>query len=189
MAYLLDIIGAAILGGIVILMVIGINLQFTTTSSETFNSTLTQRDAVVSSQILEYDFYKVGYRISGEKIAIADSNEIKYYTDLNNDGTADTVHYYLGTTTGMSSTMNPIDKPLYRVLNSNPPYISSVVTEFKLAYLDAAGNQLNYGSLSSAIQRGNIRSIQTSLEFQSGYPIDGDYQAVMMERSVRPKNL
>ena len=189
MAYLLDIIGAAILGGIVILMVIGINLQITATSSDTLNNTLTQRDAVVSSQILEYDFYKIGYRISGEKIAIADSSEIKYYTDLDDDGTADTIYYYVGTTAEMSSTMNPNDKPIYRVENNDPPYISSVVTEFRLAYVDSAGKQLSYGSLNNAVQRGRIRGIETSLQFESSHTIDGDYQAVELERSIRPKNL
>jgi hypothetical protein len=189
MAYLLDILGSAILGGIVVLLTIGINLRLSTGSSETLNSTLTQRDAVESSEILEYDLYKVGYRIPGEKIAIADSTTIKYYADVNDDGTADTVYYYMGTTAEMSSTMNPNDKPLYRVQNNEPPYISSVVTEFRLAYVDSAGNQFSYSSLNSAVQRARIRGIETTVEFESGYPIDGVYQAVELERSISPKNL
>jgi hypothetical protein len=189
MAYVLDIIGAAVLGGLVILLTVAVNLQITTSASESFNSTLTQRDAVVSSEILEFDLYKMGYRVSGAKIAIADSNEVKYHADLNNDGTADTIHYFLGTTSDMSSTMNPDDRPLYRALNSDAPYISSVVTDFEVAYLDAAGNQLDYDSLSSAVQRSNIRGIQTRLEFESSHPIDGDYQTVQLERLIRPKNL
>jgi len=189
MAYLLDVIGAAILGGIVVLLTIGINLRISMSSSETLNSTLTQRDAVESSQILEYDFYKIGYRIPGEKIAIADSTTIKYYADVNDDGTADTISYYVGTTAEMSSTMNPNDKPLYRIQNSEPPYISSVVTEFRLAYLDSAGNQFSYDSLNNAAQRARIRGIETTVEFESGYPIDGAYQAVQLVRSISPRNL
>ncbi len=150
---------------------------------------VTQRDAVESSQILEYDFYKVGYRISGEKIAIADSTTIKYYADVNDDGTADTISYYVGTTAEMSSTMNPSDKPLYRIQNSEPPYISSVVTEFRLAYVDSAGNQFSYDSLNIASQRARIRGIETTVEFESGYPIDGAYQAVQLVRSISPRNL
>ncbi len=114
MGYLLDIIGSTIIAGMVVMVLLTVNINTTTSSSALLFTTIEQRKITAATELIQYDFYKIGYLVPGEKIAIADSNEIKFYADIDNDTEIDSVHYYVGYTTDLSYTTNPDDKPLYR---------------------------------------------------------------------------
>ena len=189
MAYLLNILGATSIGGVIILMLMQVNLQISSFSTEVNQTMFTQSAAYSSAQILENDFYKIGYRISGDKVKLADSTKIKYYVDLNNDGAADSIYYYPGTTSELSTSPNPNDKPIYRVENSGSPNIASIATDFKITYYDAMNNQLSYASLTSSTERNKIMNIQIYLKFESDYMVDSVYQGIEWQKTVRPKNL
>ena len=78
---------------------------------------MTQRQAVSSAEVIENDIYKMGYRIDSAMLLIADSTEIEFVSDINNNGVNDKIHYYLKDTLSMSGTYNPDDKILWRDLN------------------------------------------------------------------------
>ncbi len=68
---------------------------------------------------------------------------IKFYTDIDNDGTVDSIHYYLGPTSALSGTANPRDRLLYRVLNGETHKSANLgITQFYLVYFDALGDTL-----------------------------------------------
>lgn len=186
----LDIVGATIISGIIILVIITLNSNIGTSSKAIFSSNISQSIAAEAGKNIEHDFYKIGYRVAGEKISIADSNMIEYYADIDNDGSQDTVRYYLGTTADMDATANPDDMPVYRIQNNAAtPDLSNIVTKFKLSYYDSLGNQLNYILLSSAAIREKIKIIQVYLKHSSVEPVDGSYPSVEWKKTIRPKNL
>ncbi|MFC2136126.1 hypothetical protein ACFLTH_16040, partial [Bacteroidota bacterium] len=63
MAFLLDVVGSFIIGGIVILLLITLNIEMTENSRRAFENTYLQRTAVSVSETLEWDFYKIGYNV------------------------------------------------------------------------------------------------------------------------------
>ena len=188
MGYLLDVVGSMVVGSFVVLIILVLNLHIVTTSAENLNTNITQRDLTTAAFVMEHDLYKIGYRVNGSKIAIADSNEIRFYTDSDNNGTQDSIHYSVGDISNYSSTQNPLDRPLYRQENNDTTTAFSVV-EFNLVYHDSIGNILDYGQLTTQAGRDYIKIINIALTIESGEPIDGNYQTSRWGRKITPKNL
>lgn len=189
MAHMLDIVGSMVIGSVVVLILLVLNLNIISSSSENLNTNIAQRDLTTCVWVMEYDFYKMGYRVSGSKIAVADSNELKFYTDLDNDGNQDSIHYFLGELSEYSSTSNPDDRPLYRKENNDNVATAFSVVEFTLAYHDSIGNIIDYASLTGPAARGIVRTINVRLAIESGEPIEGNYQISQWEKKITPKNL
>jgi hypothetical protein len=188
MSYLLDTVGSTLFAGVLILMIITHNINVDNASRELFQNSMTQSEAIEAGKIFDYDLYKVGYRVSGAKILLADSTRFKYLADVNNDGAVDSVYYYLGNTL-TAATENPNDRPVYRVLNNGTPTLCMVVCEFKMSYLDSAGNKLSYASLGSASEKAKVKTLYGKIRFESPYRVDGKYQSFVLSKAVRPKNL
>jgi len=190
MGYLLDIVGSFIIAGMVIMILLAVNINNSASSNVILFTTIEQRKITDVSELVEYDFYKLGYRISGEKIAIADSNEIKFYTDIDNNDFADSIHYYLGETSDLSHTSNPNDKPLHRNRNNQDSLSTNFpVVDFNLSYYDSIGNTLDYASLTNSAGRGLIKSIKINIKVESDEMYDDQYRTSEWKKKISPKNL
>lgn len=185
----LDIIGSTAIGAAVILLILSLNIQMSNSSLERFNDTYTQRSAAISSKILENNLYKMGYGVDDEIISFADSTEIKFYSDINDDGQIDTLHYYLGLSDSAGFTSNPSDKPIYFAINNKAEKVSDIVTDFKLTYFDSTGTKIPYKSLTDSLNRSLIRNIQLYIRYESPEPTNNSYQAVEWKRNIFPKSL
>ncbi len=189
MAYWLDLIGSYIIAGTIILMIGRLNVYILDTSNDYLSTNTEQLRLSTSADIIDYDFYKIGYRITGDKIVMADSNKIKFYTDIDNNGIADTLYYYTGDTSELSSTKNPNDKLLYRILNNETAVSGNPVIDFKLTYYDSLTTQLSYSSLVNQSTRNNIRTIGVYLKIESAEPINDVYKAEEWKIEMTPRNL
>lgn len=190
MASLIDIVTAAVIGGAIVLMIIGLNFYIESSSRDIVNSGIAQSNISDVSLILEYDFYKIGYKVSSNKISLADSTGLRYRTDFDNDGVTDSLYYYLGPASELTSTPNPNDRMLYRVHNSETPRSSNVgVVDFKMTYYDSTGTKLNYASLASQTIRNRIRSIEVYLKIEASSSVEGSYAGAEWKKNIRPKNL
>jgi len=168
---LLDILGSVIIGGV--MMTIAYRMSDTITE-RTYNHSgeLTiQRNLATAAQIIEYDFRKIGYCKNWNLIPdptkallYADTSTIKFYTDIDNDGDVDSIHYYLGPTSALSGTANPRDRLLYRVLNGEAHKSASLgITQFYLVYFDALGDTLT----PPISVNGGVCSIEINLTVES----------------------
>lgn len=189
MATLLDILGASAIGSFIIFMILQFNIRISDSASETFLSGWTQSEAITAAEIVQYDFYKIGFREAGKKITKADSTEIMYLSDVDNDGNVDTVYYYKGTLSDKMNTPNPSDYPLYRTFNGGSAEIVTNVTGFYLTYYDSTGTEITHAQLTSQINRDKIKSIKLDLSFESSEPVDSIYQGIDWVRMIRPKNI
>lgn len=176
---ILDILGSIIIGGI--LMTIAYRMQDTITE-KTYNHSgelIIQQNLATTARIIEYDFRKIGYcknwnliSDSTAVITYADTSEIKFLTDINDDGIVDSIHYYLGPTSELTNTANPRDRMLYRVVNDEIPKTSNLgVTQFQLVYYDALGDTL-YPPL---IGKRGIISIEINLTVENTEAYDQIY--------------
>ena len=91
----LDMVGSFIVGGLVLLSVIMFTFNFNNVSNATINNEIQQRTSTDFGQVIEYDFNKIGYRVPSNPIVLFDSTRISFLADLDNNGTADSVNYFV----------------------------------------------------------------------------------------------
>ncbi len=91
----LDLVGSFIVGGLVLFAIVAFQLQFDSIAQSNAFTESTQLTATEFGRVIEYDFNKIGYRVtSGSKIFSLGTSNISFLADLNNDGTIDSVLYY-----------------------------------------------------------------------------------------------
>jgi hypothetical protein len=137
MATLIDIMGSTFIGGLLLLLMLKLNLFANSSGITSDNELKLQQNAKTLAEIINYDFRKIGYGCDSTAIAIADSNRIQFYADIDKNGTVDVLEYYTGDTTQATGTENPRDIILYRKFNGvsmGGPTLG--LTKIKLSYLD-----------------------------------------------------
>jgi len=177
---LIDIIGAMVIGGILLITLF--RIQDSAISSFFFyNSDLIlQSDLVSIVSVVERDFKRIGYCEKPEKIpdptkAIlsASTNSISFLTDILSSGNIDTITYILGPKSELASSSNPNDRFLYRVVNSTPLKSSmlGIVTEFELIFFNSLRD-----SISSPVAiPGEIESMQLSIKVENQEAYASEY--------------
>ena len=185
----LDLVGSFVIGGLIILIIINLNLSANTSATQNLYSNVTQRQVVSSVEVIEQDIYKIGYRVSNNAITKADSNEIIFQVDRDNNGVQDQIHYYLTGTSSMNNTYNPDDRLLWRKLNNETDETPFIVTKLNFSYQDSLGQMIEYNSLSDQLFRNKIKTIKVQIETQTGESVDGKYETIQWQKIIRPKNI
>jgi lipopolysaccharide export LptBFGC system permease protein LptF len=182
MALVLDYIGSIVIGGIIVMAMLGFYVMVGETAMTQNAGTMSNLNANNMTQILEYDFKKIGYRVADSiKITRADTNQIIFKGDFDDNGTIDSIKYYLGSTKSPNNA-NPRTRLLYRVQNNQTPRsVDGSVTKFRLWYYDANGV--------STSQLKNIRTIKIRVAMQTTLVNDSVNAGVYWERMIRPNNL
>lgn len=193
MSVYLDLIGSFIIGGMLLLAILNLNGTLIDSSYQNTFDLIVQENLASLVRLIGYDFRKIGFGVSDPATAIllADSTRITFQADIDQDGDVDTLRYYTSEPTAATSTPNPEDRLLYRVVNSEPAEGDAWgVTEFKLRYFDTNGSET--GDL------GSIRAIEVSLTVQGAYPygkivvedVEKDrYSLAAWEATFWPRNL
>ena len=138
--------------------------------------------------IWQDDFRKIGYCADWKKIPVptesilfADSCSIRYLTDVDKDGTIDTVYYHLDYYTDIPETPNPRDRYLYRIVNSQIPTESNLgITQFKMEFFNALGAKLSF-PISDPRE---IYSMQIDISVEDIAAYNEEYQTVFW-RQIR----
>ncbi len=169
MAILLDIVGSVVIAAYVLLM--GVRMNATMVNSrDSFNADVTvQENMVALVQTIEYDFRKMGYKVTDptEVILVADSDHIRFAGDVNDDGVIDTVDWKLGPP--LTSSPNPNDRILYRTVCPSATMGGSAVvsipgvTQFKLRFLNQDGIP--------ALTLGQIWLVETTIRLESPWKV------------------
>ena len=179
----LDLIASSITFGTLLLMAIRLNGSVSESSQMYNGDLIVQSNIITVIQMIEYDFRKIGYCKDptqipdpSKAIILADSNRIKFYTDVatagnpDGDGVKDIVYYYLGPTSELSMTPNPRDRILYRVVNNQSPKGANLgITLFDLKFFAANGTPFD-DTLTfpiSAAQLGSISAMQITIQVEN----------------------
>ncbi|MCX7874855.1 MAG: hypothetical protein N2321_01670 [Melioribacteraceae bacterium] len=191
---LLDILGSTIAGGMLLMILFRLNDAAVQNSYNYTADLIVQQNLVEVITLLEYDFKKIGYCKDWTKIAdpskaiiFADSTNIRFLTDVDNDGNVDTMRYYVGPTSQLSGTPNPRDRMLFRVVNSATPASANLgITQFNLRYFNALQQQMSFPITNFS----QIQTIQLNIMVESSYSYANDYSKVFW-RQIRlsAKNL
>lgn len=186
MNYILQLIGSTIIGGIIILLVLGLNFGILKSSQANLVRSNVQRNVTTVSEIVEADFNLIGYKVPGPNPAYftsIDSLDITFKADIDNDGNPDFVRYYTSNVK-LASTPNPDDIELYRVINGVPSTMGGV-TKFRVYTFDGRGNY------STDLQK--IRKLRYELFIENPYPTYDDlkdslaYSGAFISRTIAVK--
>lgn len=146
---ILDILGAAIIGGILLINLLKANGNLIENESIYSHDKNLQIDLVNTAMVIERDFNLMGYVnnvnmvLSNQNISLGTESSIRFRSDIDNNGTIDTISYFVSDTSALSNTPNPRDMLLFRRINSDFPFIlANNVTRFKLTYLDTKMNEV-----------------------------------------------
>ena len=194
---LIDIMGATIIGGILLIMVNSLNGRAVETNMIYGSDKLLQIEVVQLADLIERDFRKIGYCEDPSKISdstkfiiSADTSQIKFITDLNRDGNLDTLEYYVSSTAALSHTINPRDRILYRKLSAYPYEktlnVSSNITLFYLRYFDALNAELSSPVTSPTL----IAYMEISFKVEDSEAYDEQYsEAYWQQVRLTSRNL
>ena len=154
---LLDIVGALIIGGFMLLLLHSLSGRAAENSSLYSGDLIAQQNLVSLVELLEHDFSRIGYCEDIEKmldpekmITYADSNSITFWTDFaksaldyRGDGTPEQLTYEIGP--DVNETPNPNDKLLYRFKQGTTKNASNLgITKFNIDYYDNMNNKLTH---------------------------------------------
>ncbi len=194
---LIDIMGATIIGGILLIMVNSLNERAVGNNITYGSDKLLQMEVVQLADLIETDFRKIGYceipsKVSDSMNVIisADTSQIKFITDLNRDGNLDTLEYSVSSTAVLSNTKNPRDRILYRKLSAYPYEktldVSSNITLFYLRYFDALNVELS----SPVTNPGLIAYMEISFKVEDSDAYDEQYsEAYWQQVRLTSRNL
>ncbi|MBI1803887.1 MAG: hypothetical protein HY033_08045 [Ignavibacteriae bacterium] len=193
MTVMLDIIGAAILVGMVVIMILNVNVNMGNENFKALTELRMQTETIQLARILEYDLHKVGYKVPrAGAIRIADTSRLKFRANLFNVGSAtDSVEYNLGGFVAWSK--NPRDKSLYRYENTNKVYIDFSITRLKFSYYDSRDSLMATPVTGSMLD--SIKSIRILLTLESPEPFDttrtqgSGYIGGYYQKLIYPRNL
>lgn len=205
MSVLFDIIGATLLAGMLMVIVMSINTSLVIETSETSAALNIQNEGLQVARILEFDMYKMGYRApqapATHKISIADTSEIQFQSAIYDSSMLDTGNVY---TIHYLFTPPAIPGPhhygtLTRSLNGLPVAIDKNVVRFYLSYYDSVDNQFTPTPVTGA-KLDSIRSVKIQLRFEAIVAVDtttkrfqrtGDstYTGTYFQKWIYPRSL
>ncbi len=183
---MIDILGASLIGSIIVLLMLNLNLFSAQVKFSSDSDLRLAGNAKTFAEILDSDLRKIGFKHNGTAIITAQPKKISYYSDLDNNGTDDIVTLALSDSTEVPYTPNPHDKILYRIVNNDTSAAPSLdVTDLKFTYYNSLG--------SVTTNLDSIKSIKAEIYLQSPEKVDyqgkAEYLNNYWEITVNPRNL
>jgi len=195
MTVMMDIVFASVILGMIILTIMNININMTQENWKGMVELNTQTEAIQLARIMEFDFYKIGYRVpltARPSFLVADTEHVKFKTNLGDmAGAIDIVEYGLGGP--VLDSKNPRDLMLFRIENVTKVYINYSVIGFRVSYFDSNDVKISTPIFGAALNR--IRSLRIMLKLESPEPFDttygGGYQyaSAIYSKLIYPRNL
>jgi hypothetical protein len=141
MNVILDLLGASLIGAVVILVMLNLNIYSSNVKFTSDSELRLQQNAKTLADIVSFDLRKIGFRKSGTAIVTAQPKKISYYSDIDTNGVADLVTYQLSDSLAVPRTANPRDKILYRIVNNDTSKGPSLgLVDLKFTYMNINGN-------------------------------------------------
>ncbi len=169
MQYVLDYVLSAILGAGLILIMNSAN-EIAAENYSMYNGDMVVQEMLTqTAYLLEGELRNMGVGLPETERTVlwADTSGLGFLSDVDLDGYVDTVQYFAGTPSEMLQTMNELDRPLYRRVNSGNPLMVGAVTVFRLRYLTRSGTMLSTPVMTG--QLSEIYSVDITMEVQNPY--------------------
>lgn len=192
MSSMIDMVGAAILFGVLILAVGRVQVSLNQTMAQNTFNLNTQSEAIYVARLIEYEVSKAGYGVTGSKISVADDHAITFLGAMTYGGAIDSIAYYTGAAD--TTTMNPNDFRFVRYAKSSGVVSQRLVmTRFDISYFDSLNVRMTAPVTGADLNA--IRGINIKFRVESAEPVTdastglSNYNAVSWEKLIYPRNL
>lgn len=194
---MIDIVGSYIIAGVLLTFMLNMDRNITQANYTSVNDVVVQTNIVNAAKIIETDFRRIGYCANpnnipdpSKAIMSASQNGISFITDINNDGTVDTVTYSIGTAAALKQTANPKDFMLYRKVKtgaaSSTQTFSIGLTQFQFVYYDAQEDSLAFPIAVPS----SVYEMRLTMQLQSPFAYDTIYSySYWREMRLASRNL
>lgn len=193
MQYVFDTLGSILAVGVLLMTFLSVKSSISTVTQQANLELISQQQSVNIAELFDFDFSKAGYNKEAPnfKSGNIDSSQIYFYTDLDNDGDVDSIHYFISDSTALSHTPHPSDFILYRKLNDNTPQIAATgVTEFEISYIDSSMSDISTILLNTLLNINSIRGVTIKITIESPYAYESNGLAgISWQKTFMPVNL
>lgn len=180
----LNLIGSILIAGLVFLMINRFNSSFSQNSQEKVLDSITIQNASSIARLIDFDFNRMGLGVpqTTNIIRFADSSRITFLSDIDANGNIDSIKYILSIPDSANKTVNPRDRKLYRIMNTQPQKDAAFgVTRFRIRYYDALGNQV--------VDVRQMKTFEITLNVESVAPYNNRYSTFLWQTKISPPNL
>lgn len=133
------------------------------------------------TEVVDHDFRKIGYGVSGLSVQEATSSKISFSGDLDDDGIPEQVSWEYDISQPVTESVNPDDYLLKRTVDGTDTPIKLGVKKFELKYYNSQNQPTTVLD--------QIRRIEVQLLCESAEPIDGKYMKAGWEKTFIPLNI
>lgn len=182
MNIVIDLVGAALIGGVILLGLVNLNIYSSQTKFSSDSELQLQRNAKTLAEIINHDLRKIGFNYAGTAIITAEKNTLSFYSDIDTNNVTDIVTYTLSDSLQVPTTANPRDKILIRIVNSDTskgPSLGLIDLTFK--YKNALGTE------TAALD--SIRYIEAEMWVETPEPVNDKYSFTYWEMTINPRNI
>ena len=183
MGVMFDIIGSILVRTAIVLIVLRMNVSLNSMVVESVAHATIQQSLSTLREVMSADFEVAGLNVTpGTAFLEAKPNQMKFYGDIDGDGTPETIYYYVGPQSELSNTVNPNDRKLYRQINGGTSLnVANGITTCVFTYYDQNGAVTTTKSL--------VKMFTVKMTMQDGAPVDSVYPSTYWEQSFFPSNL
>jgi hypothetical protein len=178
MGTMLDVIGSIVIRGAIMLAVLNLTIQMNSALYQKTALAAARQATVIPAQIMYGDIYLAGYNDPTKMFGKAKPNEIVFYADIDTNGVADTVHYYLGS----GSSANILYRQVSSINSNRAALIAHNVISMTFDYYNIDGSS---ATQSSTVNVGGVKSIKLKLTIQT----DDNSGSTFWEKNIFPPNL
>jgi len=167
-------------GGILLISLLSLQLNLFRNSTQSTLSLMSMNNVEAITEVIDHDLTKVGYDVTSDVITFADANQITFLSDINNDGTTNTVTWQFDPAQPDTDTPNPNDRQLQRTVDGNTITFPLNVTSFSLEYKTKRGT--------STTDPDSICRIHVEIICQAPDRYHGRYAEAVWEKTYIPIN-
>jgi len=188
----LGLVTSFIIAALLMLSIVSMNLRMSQSTQDISLHTMSQNHVSAISDLIQYDFPKIGYNVSGpisDPIALADEDEIQFQANLDNDAgeSIENVIWRLEDDV-LAGANNADHRSLLRIVGGDVQEINVGVTRFEIRYYSFGDpNPLATPVANTA----NINRIEVILEVQprEGTGRNNQFTTSSWHRVFTPPNI
>ena len=188
----LGLVTSFIIAALLMLSIVSMNLRMSQSTQDISLHTMSQNHVSAISDLIQYDFPKIGYNVSGpisDPIALADEDEIQFQANLDNDAgeSIETIIWRLEDDV-LAGANNADHRSLLRIVGGDVQEINVGVTRFEIRYYSFGDpNPLTTPVANTA----NINRIEVILEVQprEGTGRNNQFTTSSWHRVFTPPNI
>lgn len=181
MGTVFDLIGSYLFKAAMIGIIVSTSISLNQVMVEKSQLVNLEKNINVATSVLEWDIRNAGYRLGSNGLRLAQSRQVSWLSDVDNNGVVDSVAYTSTAYTVRMGDSTVTRYDVYRYVNGTGNLIMKRLNGLSFAYFDSSGVATSTLSL--------VRGIKVSIQAESPVTVNDRYLITRREFTIFPVNL